>query len=93
MKGALLAQETVGDVLKALVRTVVPALVGLLLSLFAQWGLQVDSATSESITLLLATVFTAAYYALVRALAARWAGFRWLLGYPTNPTYEPRHSE
>ncbi|MBL3699223.1 hypothetical protein [Leucobacter luti] len=85
--------ETVGDVLKALVRTVVPAVVGLVLSYLAQAGLQLDAATAESVTLLFATIFTASYYALVRALSQRWAWFGWLLGYPTNPTYEPRHGE
>lgn len=85
--------QTVGDVLKSLIRTVVPALVGLLLALLAQWGLHLDPATTESVTLLLATVFTAAYYAAVRALSARWSWFGWLLGYPTNPTYEPRHGK
>ncbi len=88
-----MADETVGDVLKSLIRTVVPAVVGLLLFLLAQWGMSLDPATAESITLLLATVFTAAYYTGVRALSVRWPWFGWLLGYPTNPTYEPRHAE
>lgn len=83
--------ETVRDALVALVRTVVPLIVGYLLSLAAQAGLQIDPAASELLTLILTTIFTAAYYTLVRWLSTRWAWFGWLLGYPTNPTYEPRH--
>lgn len=82
---------TVRDALVALVRTVVPVVVGYLLSLAAQAGLQVDPSTSELLSLILTTVFTAAYYALIRALSARWSWVGWLLGYPTDPTYEPRH--
>lgn len=88
-----MATETVGDVLKSLVRTVVPAVVGLVLSWFATADLQFDAEVTESLTLLFAAVFTALYYALVRWLSERWPGVGWLLGYPTNPTYEPRHAE
>lgn len=88
-----MADETVGDLMKSLIRTAVPALVGLLLALLARAGLHLEPATAESITLLLATLFTAAYYAVIRALSVRWSWVGWLLGYPTNPTYEPRHAE
>ncbi|UOR02050.1 hypothetical protein MUN77_01580 [Leucobacter allii] len=83
---------TVRDALVALVRTVVPVIVGSLLSLAAQAGLHIDASTSELLTLILVAVCTAAYYALIRALSTRWAWVGWFLGYPTDPTYEPRHS-
>lgn len=83
--------ETVGDALKALVRTIVPLIVGYLLGLAALAGVGLPAGTSQLLELILTAVFTAGYYALVRWLSSRWAWFGWLLGYPTNPTYEPRH--
>lgn len=83
---------TVGDALKALIRTVVPAIVGYLLALLAQLGLGLPPGTSQLLDLILTAVFTAAYYALIRWLQTRWPWIGWLLGYPTAPTYEPRHA-
>lgn len=85
--------ETVGDALKALVRTIVPLIVGYLLGLLALAGIGLPPGSSQLLELILTTVFTAAYYALVRWLSTRWEWVGWLLGYPTNPTYEPRHAE
>lgn len=81
--------ETVGDAMIALVRTVVPSAVGYVLSLLALAGLGLSDQAMGLLTLILTTAMTAAYFAAVRWLSARWAWFGWLLGYPTNPTYTP----
>lgn len=87
-----MTDETTGDLLKSVIRTVVPALVGLVTSWLARSGLHLEASTADSLTLLLVAVFTAGYYALVRWLTQRWAWMGWFLGYPANPTYRPRHA-
>ena len=79
---------TVGDALIALLRTVVPTVVGYILALLAQSGLGLPAGTSAILDLLLTAVFTGAYYALVRWLSTKWAWVGWFLGWPVNPTYE-----
>lgn len=79
--------ESIGDALIALLRTVVPMVVGWVL---ARLALPPD--VGAQVELLMTAVITAGYYALIRALSARWRGFGWLLGYPSDPHYEPRHS-
>lgn len=83
---------TVGDALIALVRTVVPAIVGYLLALLAQAGFGLPPGAAPLADLILTAVFTAAYYALIRWLQAKWSWVGWLLGYPTSPSYDPRHA-
>lgn len=85
--------NTVGETMIALVRTVVPLIAGYLLGLAALAGLGVPAGASALLELLLTTVFTAAYYASIRWLSARWSWVGWMLGYPTNPTYVPRYAE
>lgn len=78
---------TVGDALIALLRTVVPTVVGYILALLAQSGLGLPAGTSAILDLLLTAVFTGTYYALVRWLSTKWSWVGWFLGWPTNPTY------
>lgn len=79
--------ETIGDALIALLRTVVPMIVGWVLARLA-----LPAEVAPQVELILTAAITAGYYALVRLLAARWSGVGWLLGYPVDPHYEPRHS-
>ena len=79
-------ENTIGDALIALVRTVVPMIVGWVLARLA-----LPAEVAPQLELILTAALTGAYYALVRALSLRWARFGWLLGYPTDPHYEPRH--
>jgi len=81
-------KPTLGDALIALVRTVVPLIVGWLLA-----HLALPAEVAPQIELILTTVFTALYYVAVRFLSARWSWVGWLLGYPTDPTYTPRHGK
>lgn len=78
---------TVGALLIALVRTVVPVVVGAAIATLASWGLVLPEETAVLLHALLVAVFTAAYYTLVRLLSAKWAWFGWLLGYPADPAY------
>ena len=71
-------------------RTVVPAIVGYLLAPSRRRLRAAPGGTAAD--LILTAVFTAAYYALIRWLQARWPWVGWLLGYPTSPSYEPRHA-
>jgi len=38
------------------------------------------------------TIIGSAWYMAVRAAERRWPWVGWLIGRPTQPTYEPRHS-
>lgn len=87
------APSTVGEAMIAIVRTVVPLIVGYVLSLAVMAGLHVPEEVVGLVELVLVTVLTAAYYALIRWLSERWAWVGWMLGYPTNPHYEPRSNE
>ena len=78
--------STIGDTLIALIRTVVPVLVGALITYLA-----VPADIAALLEVLFLALFTALYYALVRLLSEKWPFFGWLLGYPTNPEYQPRH--
>jgi ABC-type tungstate transport system substrate-binding protein len=75
----------------ATIRTGVPALVGLLLSVLisrygpvSEAGLQL----AEQWTVALITAITVGYYLLVTFLERRvWSGFGWLLGVAAAPSY------
>lgn len=70
--------------LPSLVRTVVPLIVGFLISLSFMRGVDQDSLT-ELVTLLV----TAAYYIIVRLLEHYVSGsFGFLLGWPSPPQYQ-----
>lgn len=79
--------ETIGDALIALVRTVVPMIVGWVLARLA-----LPAEVAPQLELILTALLTALYYSTVRALSAKWPRFGWLLGYPVDPHYEPRHA-
>jgi hypothetical protein len=69
----------------SVVRTVVPVLVGLLVSSLANIGATLDNATA---TVFVEAVVVAAYYAIARVLETKVApAFGWLLGAPKPPTY------
>lgn len=71
----------------ARIRTLVPVLVGVLLTwLQHQFGIVVH--LDPSWTALLVVVVTGAYYDLVRRLEAWRPSLGWLLGYPSPPAYD-----
>lgn len=77
---------TLSDYFVSLVRTGVPVAVGLVLAkLAAATGITVDVGLAEPVVTGLAV---GGYYAVVRALEARWPVFGWMLGYAVKPTYD-----
>jgi hypothetical protein len=72
----------------SLIRTLVPVLVTLLGPWAARW-LGIEATQLEQA---LSVALGAAYYLLVRLLEQRLPRMGWLLGYPQQPTYEPRHA-
>jgi len=73
----------------SLIRTVVPVIVGQLITWLAAAGI-IDQTGQISAALLslLTVILTAAYYAIVRVLEAKVSDkFGWLLGVPKAPTY------
>lgn len=77
----------------ALIRTVVPALVGSLFGWLASVGLALDAETQGALIVALIGTFTGLYYAAVTWAASKWPAFGWLLGVARTPSYEPgKHS-
>lgn len=72
--------------LASILRTVVPFVVGLLLTVLAKLGLS-DLVDVDGLTELVTIVVGAAYYAAARWLEQRDQRWGWLIGYATAPTY------
>lgn len=70
----------------SLIRTFVPALVGLLIAALAKIGAHVDN---DALAALVDAVVVGAYYTAVRQLEARWPWLGVLLGVAKAPTYSP----
>jgi hypothetical protein len=74
-----------GDLLRSIVRTLVPVVVGLIISTLAQAGIDVDEG---ALTTFIDSVFVGGYYAIVRLLETQSEAFGWLLGLPSPPSYD-----
>ena len=66
------------------IRTFVPIVVGVVVTILAGWGLDVDS---SEVTVAITGAVIAANYALVRAIAEKWPAAGILLGVNQAPTY------
>lgn len=77
------------DYVISLIRTVVPMAVGWLATVLIGAGIEFDTVALEAA---LVSLISAAWYALTRWLETRYPRFGWLLGYPSSPAYQPRHS-
>ncbi|HEU4566846.1 MAG TPA: hypothetical protein VFR99_02365 [Marmoricola sp.] len=76
------------DYLLSLIRTAVPAAVGLVLAWLArEFGIVLPADLSAELTLAAAGLAIGAYYAAVRALEVRWPWVGRLLGAQGQPTY------
>ena len=71
----------------ALIRTVVPTLVGAGFAWLASVGFALDAETQSVLIVGLVALFTGLYYAGVSAAAKRWPWFQWLLGVGVTPQY------
>lgn len=79
-----------GDGVISVIRTVVPVLVGAVLTwLASRLGIVLgEQSSAELVSGLVAVATTAGYYALARWAESRWPAAGWLLGVPAAPTYE-----
>lgn len=75
----------------AVVRTIVPVIVGAILSFLATRGITVDSNFNEALIFVLTAVITGVYYVVLLKLESRWPIAGVLLGSTARPTYEGRH--
>lgn len=75
------------DAIIALIRTVVPTLVGAFTAWLASLGLSLDPETNAALIVALTGIFSGAYYTVVRLLAEKYPWVNWLLGYNATPSY------
>lgn len=75
----------------AIIRTVIPILVGWVVALLATASIPVDASIQAGLILSLSTLVSSLYYILVAWLERKWAWFGWLLGVARNPVYEAKH--
>lgn len=75
------------DVVPSLIRTWTPIAVGAVISWAATQGISVTSSTKSALVALLTAVISGTYYALVRVAEQKWPQLGWLLGTPTQPSY------
>ena len=77
------------DGLTAIIRTVVPVVVGTLLGLLADWGLDIDPDTQATLSAALIPICISGYYVLVAVLERKVSpAFGWLLGAAKAPKYK-----
>jgi len=77
-----------GDAIVALIRTVVPAIVGSAIAWLIAQGVDLDADDVETIGVAVVTICIGLYYFLVTLLERKVnPAFGWLLGYATPPTY------
>lgn len=78
----------------SLVRTVVPLIVGAVLSFFVTRGIALDPEFESSLTVALTAAFTGVYYLAVRLFEVYVSPkFGWLLGLAKQPEYAVRPAE
>lgn len=81
---------SLSDFIISWIRTAVPAGVGAVLAfLSAKAGVVIDEATSTAGVVFFTGILSAAYYAAVRLLEARWPWFGLLLLAKRPPSYAP----
>lgn len=79
-----------GDLQTSVVRTVVPYVIGLLVSWLATNGVVVSSSASALLSAALAFLVGSVYYVAVRLLEKKWPKLGWLLGNPVQPQYNQK---
>lgn len=76
------------DQVIALIRTIVPTLVGAFATFLLTAGIELDEETKTAVAVALTGLFAGAYYALIRLIASKLPIAGWLLGHPAVPVYE-----
>ncbi len=70
----------------SIVRTVVPLIVGAVVSLFVGWGIELDADVEANLTAVLTLAFSGFYYIVVRLFETYVSPrFGWLLGLAQTP--------
>jgi cation transporter-like permease len=78
----------------SLVRTIVPLVVGAVISWFVTAGIALDPEFETTLTIALTAAFTGAYYVAVRLFETYVSPkFGWLLGLAKQPAYAVRPAE
>lgn len=76
-----------GSIAPAVIRTIVPMVVTLVVSWLARNDIIVDGESQTALVGLVSLIVGTGYYTLVRELERRWARAGWLLGSPHAPVY------
>jgi hypothetical protein len=82
-------ESNISDLIISWVRTVVPVLVGAVVTWAIRQGLISDAAVTQPLTEVLVLAISAAYYFVVRLLEKLNPIFGFFLGVPKTPTYTP----
>ena len=79
----------------AVIRSVVPIVVGWLVALLAAASIPVEPDVAVGLTVTLSTLVASLYYIGVAWLERAWPWFGWLLGVARNPVYgdSGKHAE
>ncbi len=75
------------DVFTSKVRTIVPMMVGGLISWISLYGIEVGEEVSSAFVVTLTFTLQALYYVAARLIETRYPRFGWLLGSPKQPNY------
>lgn len=75
------------DLFTSVVRTIIPYLVGAIVSWLTTKGLHLSEGELTSVTAYLTFLFGTLYYLVARALEKKWPKLGYLLGIPSEPTY------
>lgn len=78
------------DVVISNIRTLSAMAAGAIVTWLIARGLSLDLSVTNGLAEVFTAVLSAAYYALVRALEARWPSFGWLLLSARKPKYAKR---
>lgn len=73
----------------AVIRTVIPIIIGWVVGLLAAINIPVDPEIQAGLILSVSTLTASLYYVAVAWLERKWAWFGWLLGVARNPIYAP----
>lgn len=76
--------------LTSIIRTIVPLVMGFIISYLARKGITLDEELNANLAMLIQLVVTALYYIVVRYLESKKSEFGWLLGSPTAPKYSKK---
>jgi hypothetical protein len=79
----------VSNFLIAIIRTMIPVLVGHVIAWFVSIGVALPPDVEAGLALSLGTLLASLYYIGVAWLERKWPWFGWLLGVARNPVYAP----